>query len=154
MDFRPKLSWDSGFSPVRNQEIIRLELGAASRQEYKEINGAHYMQGICHQLWEDPQINWDGKVLGCCHNFWGDFGGNVFSDGLIECLNTEKIRYARAMLTGRKSAREDIPCASCEIYSGMKKEDKWLKSDKKEFLVSLVPHVVKGIIRRVLYPKL
>ena len=125
--FYLKLSWDPKFSPVRGQEFVRKEIGAASREEFKQKHGADYMQGNCYQLWEEPQINWDGKVLGCCRNFWGDFGGNAFRDGLFKSLNTENIRYARDMLLGKKAAREDIPCTTCSIYLGMKADGQWLR---------------------------
>jgi len=147
MNFHSKLSWDSEFSPVQNREVIREELGAVSRSEYKKKYGVDYMQGICHQLWEQPQINWDGKVLGCCRNFWGDFGGNVFTDGLFESLNNQKINYARDMLIGRTLARDDIPCATCEIYLDMKREGKWLKRSIKRRLISSIPSVFKRILK-------
>jgi MoaA/NifB/PqqE/SkfB family radical SAM enzyme len=121
-----KLSWDSTFSPVRDQERIRKEVGAVSREEYKENYGIDYMREICHQLWDLPQINWDGKVLGCCRNFWGEFGGNAFQDGLLPSINSEKMKYARKMLLGKKPARKDIPCTTCEIYLGMRAGGKWL----------------------------
>jgi len=126
MNFYSKLSWDAQFSPVRDQEFVRKEVGAASREEFRSKYNVDYMQGICHQLWEQPQINWDGKVLGCCRNFWGDFGGNAFKDGLFDSLNNEKIEYARQMLLGKKKARDDIPCTTCDIYLGMKAKGKWL----------------------------
>lgn len=118
MDFFVKLSWDPEFSPVRRVDAVRAQsgTGAASRDEYRSLHGVDYMDGLCRQLWEAPQINWDGKVLGCCRNFWGDFGGNVFSHGLDNGINSEKMRYARAMLEGRKPPRADIPCATCDIY--------------------------------------
>ena len=153
MYFYSKLSWDAEFSPVQNQEAIRKELGAASREEYKEKYGVAYMQGICFQLWEQPQINWDGKVLGCCRNFWGDFGGNVFTNGLLESLNNEKINYARDMLMGRQGARDDIPCVTCESYLDMKREGKWLKRSVKRRLISSMPSAVKRIIKKILYNK-
>ncbi len=127
MGFQLKLAWNSKFSPVRNHEFVRKEVGAASRDEYKRKYGVDYMQKICHELWDGPQINWDGKVLGCSRNFWGDFGGNAFEDGLVNSLNNEKMRYARAMLLGDKASRPDIPCATCKIYEGMKAQGKWLK---------------------------
>jgi len=126
MEFRLKLSWDMNFSPVQDSEFVRKQVGVASRDEYIRRYGADYMQEICHQLWEQPQINWDGRILGCCRNFWGDFGGNAFSDGLLEGLNSEKITYAREMLTGKKAAREDIPCTTCSIYLHMEASGKWL----------------------------
>lgn len=127
MKFYLKLSWDSKFSPIRDQEFVRKETGVTSREEFKQKYGVAYKQEICHQLWEQPQINWDGKVLGCCRNFWGDFGGNAFKDGLLKSLNNENIRYARDMLLGKKVAREDIPCATCSIYLGMRDDNTWLR---------------------------
>jgi MoaA/NifB/PqqE/SkfB family radical SAM enzyme len=93
MEFFTKLTWDAGFSPIRDKEFVRAQMrdkefvraqmGAQSisREEYEREHGEKYANGICHQLWDDPQINFDGKVLGCCRNFWGDFGGNAFTDG-------------------------------------------------------------------------
>ena len=66
------------------------------------------------------------KNLGCCRNFWGDFGGNAFNDGLRACFNHEKMRYARAMLRGRKPPRDDIPCSTCEIYHAMRDRSDWI----------------------------
>lgn len=132
MKFRVKLSWDPEFSPVRNIKFIREKAGAASRVEYKETFGVPYFQEICHQLWDQPQINWDGKLLGCCRNFWGDFGSNVFVEGLEKSLNNEKIRYARNMLLGKLVARDDIPCTTCELYLDMAREGKWLQREAKK----------------------
>lgn len=123
MDLQLKLNWDEGFSPVRDKEAVRreIEAGVASRDEYNEKYGNQYMQHICHQMWDWPQINWNGDVLGCCRNNWGRFGGNAFRDGLEGSLNDETIRHARAMLRGRAEPREDIPCTSCRIYKNMRK---------------------------------
>jgi MoaA/NifB/PqqE/SkfB family radical SAM enzyme len=126
MNIYLKLTWDDKFSPVRDQDYVRKLIGVASREEYKLKYGVEYMQGICHQLWLEPQINWDGKVLGCCFTFWGDFGGNAFEDGLLESINSGKMNYARDMLLGKKAAREDIPCTTCIIYKHMKATGKWL----------------------------
>jgi hypothetical protein len=129
MTFRAKLSWDADFSPVRDKAMVRQAsgVGAATREEYRAREGVDLMQGICHQLWDKPQINWDGKLLGCCRNFWGDFGGNAFRDGLTACLNNETVAHARRMLQGKAPARDDIPCTTCEIYLGMRASDRWLR---------------------------
>ena len=131
MHFSPKLSWDEDFSPIKDQEFVKKETGFTilSRKKYKQEFGADYMQGICNNLWDDPQINWDGKVLGCCRNFWGDFGGNAFRDGLLIAVNNEKIHYARNMLLGNKVAMDDIPCFSCDIYQTMVANNNFLKID-------------------------
>jgi MoaA/NifB/PqqE/SkfB family radical SAM enzyme len=128
MEFFAKLSWDDEFSPVQNVPAVRkdIDIGVTTRAEFKDRYGHDYAQSICHQLWDNPQINWDGKVLGCCRNFWADFGGNAFRDGLAACLNSEKLRYARDMLRGKVTARDDIPCTTCDIYLGMRASGKWL----------------------------
>ena len=128
MDFYPHLNSVPTFSPVRDPEAVRAATGmsAASRDEYESLHGQSFGERFCHQLWDDPQINWDGKVLGCCVNYWGDFGGNAFRDGLRPSVNTEQIVYARAMLRGHAPPREDIPCTRCEHYEWMRKRGQWL----------------------------
>lgn len=123
-----KLQWDDAQSPVRDREFVRREVGlqAATRAEYEQRFGVHYMRAACHQLWTKPQVNWDGKILGCCVNFWGDFGGNAFADGLSASLGHEKMRYAKEMLRGRQPPREDIPCTTCELYGSMQAKENWL----------------------------
>jgi len=127
MTFRLKLSWDSELSPVVNEGLLRREIGAANREEYKERFGAAYVQSICHELWNCPQVNWDGRVLGCCRNFWGDFGANAFRDGLVASVNSADMRYARQMLLGKRPARDGIPCSSCSVYTDMRAQGKWLE---------------------------
>lgn len=139
MKFFAKLTWDDNLSPIHDKETVRRErkTGAATRLEFRELYGHDYMQGICNQLWDHPQINWDGKVLGCCRNFWGHFGGNAFTDGLIPSLNNEKITYARKMLRGEMPAREDIPCTTCEIYLHMCANNRWIKRENLGSAVTL-----------------
>ena len=127
MKFRLKLSWDSDFSPVADEELLRRELGAANRDEYRQRLGSPYASQICYELWNSPQVNWDGRVLGCCRNFWGDFGANAFTEGLEASVNSPWMRYARQMLLGKKPARDGIPCSSCDLYSDMRTRGKWLR---------------------------
>jgi len=128
MDFITKLTWDPRFSPIRDEEFVRSQTNGEpiTRAEFEKKHGRKYASEICLQLWDSPQINWDGKVLGCCRNFWGDFGGNAFSDGLQESLNSEKMLYARNMLTGRTPPRSDIPCTTCELYHDMQTRSKFM----------------------------
>lgn len=126
MEFCLKLNWKPEFSPVKNEEALRRAIGAASVSEYQRLFGRHYDALNCHRLWTEPQINWDGRVLGCTRNFWGEFGGNAFEDGLDAAVNSEGMRYAREMLLGRAPARDGIPCSSCDIYLGRRAEGKWV----------------------------
>jgi len=116
MRFRLKLSWNEKLSPIQNPDRIRRMLGYASRSEYHRTTGLELGHGICRMLWEEPQINWDGRVLGCARNFWGEFGGNVFREGLLEAVNSESMQAAREMLSGRTVSEADIPCVTCSIY--------------------------------------
>lgn len=130
MRFYVKLAFPDTFSPVKDKEFIRREtgLGVASREEFRATHGGEYlMKSICAQLWKQPQINWDGRVLGCCVNHWGDFG-NAFKEGLVESVNNEKINYARQMLLGKTASRADIPCATCHYYQNMAEDRAWLQT--------------------------
>ena len=121
MDFFATPNAFPNYSPVRDPEAVRAATGVAVTRHEDEV------LPYCHQLWDAPQINWDGKVLGCCMNTWGDFGGNAFRDGLTASVNTEQIQYARAMLLGRAPPREDIPCTQCGVYQEMRKHGQWLE---------------------------
>jgi len=129
MDFRLKLSWDEQFSPVRDGDLVRRAMGTnyATRSEFAARHGADYMHGLCHQLWDTPQINFDGRVLGCCRNFWGEFGGNAFTDGLETVLNSDRMNHGRDMVRGLAPPRDDVPCTTCDIYRAMKENGRWLE---------------------------
>lgn len=127
LEFKPKLNWDEDYSPIKNREFVELQIGKeATRSQYKEATGLDYSRKICHQLWYEPQINWDGKLLGCCRNFWGDFGDNVFEHGLVNAINNPKIKAARIALQGGPEGPEDLPCATCNIYQGMKADNNFI----------------------------
>ena len=136
MDFYLKLSWDDlygrPFSPVKDTGLIRREsgVGAADRCEYrKKFKREYALRACCSCLWKTPQINYDGRVLGCPVNYWGDYG-NAFRKGLLECVNSDKIRYARAMVMGMKEPRKDIPCSTCPAYQRMQENQSWLTSQE------------------------
>lgn len=116
MQFQLKLSWDRHFSPIENPDPIRRQAGFASRDEYRRKHGLDPGHRICNMLWEQPQINWDGRILGCSRNFWGEFGGNAFKDGLLNSVNSQGMRTARSMLIGGQQSDGNIPCSTCQIY--------------------------------------
>lgn len=132
MKFSPKLSWDDlysdSFSPIHNAELVREEsgLGVATREEYWLTYHNIYVENCCLELWNQPQINYDGRLLGCCINYWKDYG-NVFQDGLVACLNNEKINSVRQMLTGQRDATEEMPCIDCKVYQKRKQNNYWIK---------------------------
>lgn len=128
MKFIAKMSWDSNYSPIRNKGFVIKQTGwsAVTREEYEKITGHNYMRQVCYALWRSPRINWDGKILGCCWNNWGEFGNNAFKDGYLSSINSEKINYAREMLSGKVKFRKDLPCSTCELYKKMRESDNYL----------------------------
>jgi MoaA/NifB/PqqE/SkfB family radical SAM enzyme len=138
MNFFLKLSFgtlytEEEFSPVRNMDLVRKESeeGAASRKEYREKSGKEYGGDRCKLLWLQPQINFDGRVLGCCVNYWDDYG-NVYVDGVVGVLNNERMNYAREMLMGNVGCREDIPCTKCGFYKIRKENREWIRVEDVE----------------------
>jgi MoaA/NifB/PqqE/SkfB family radical SAM enzyme len=139
MKFSPKLSWDDlysdFFSPIRDAELVRKQtgLGVATREEYwQKFRHLYVVENCCLELWHQPQINYDGRLLGCSINYWADYG-NVFQDGLTACLNNEKINYVRDLLMGQHAAAEGTPCSRCRVYQKRKENNYWIKQrDIKE----------------------
>jgi MoaA/NifB/PqqE/SkfB family radical SAM enzyme len=132
MQFFAKLSWDNDFSPVRNRELVQLQTRRRelSREEFYRATGHEYSRNICYQLWRFPVLNWDGRVTGCCRNFWGEFGGNAFTEGVHESLNSEGMQHARQMLMGQAPERAGLPCTTCELYLSMKRDGRWLTEEE------------------------
>ena len=136
MQFMLKLSWgplyNKEFSPVKNRALIRKESGldVADRDEYRERYGQEYMgRDVCLEMWHEPQVNIDGRLLGCSVNYWGDYG-NVFEDGFLNAVNSERINYARDMLMGKSAAQPGIPCSTCRIYANMKRHRQWIPAEE------------------------
>jgi MoaA/NifB/PqqE/SkfB family radical SAM enzyme len=129
MSFFAKMAWDPDYSPVRDRGFVMAHTGwrAVTRNELEELTGKGYVRNACYSLWRSPRINWDGRVLGCCWNVWSEFGGNVFRDGYLLSINSEKIDYAKKMLSGKEPSREDIPCSTCDLYLKIKTTGNYIK---------------------------
>jgi len=132
MSFKPKMSWDSEYSPIRNIEFVMEQTGwpAATREKYEKVTKKNYARRTCYSLWTSPRINWDGKVLGCCWNSWADFGGNAFENGYIPAINNDKIIYAKNMLLGRVDPLKGLPCTTCDLYKMMKNSGRYLSENE------------------------
>lgn len=118
MRFTALMNLDDSFSPVKDPAYVERETGLRiEREQQRALERAGEQFDFCAQLWDAPQVNWDGKLLGCCCNNMGDFG-NVFEQGLEAALNGERYQYAKRMLLGAEPPRADIPCTTCPIYRG------------------------------------
>jgi len=143
MEFAPSLAFefvegrqvDYYFSSVRDERLVRKELGYASLDEYRRKYGREHMQYACLMLWDSPLINYDGRPWGCCvvgNGLLGDvdFGGNALADGVEKCINGERMQYARGMLTGALPSRNDVPCSDCWLYLERKANGDWLRRNR------------------------
>lgn len=129
MRFYLKMCWNDDFSPVQEKDLIKREMKcvAATRRELEAIKKRSYHNFCCRSLWLRPRINWDGRVIGCDVNRWGDYGSNIFRDGFLPAINSEKIEYARRMLLGEVPPRDDIPCFNCQVYNFRREQGRPLK---------------------------
>lgn len=135
MDLIFDINWDPSFSPVINKDFVSKETGISYFDNYsiklisdckKDPNHWFY----CKMLWEQPQINWDGQLLGCCSLYNNNFGCNVFEDGFFNAMNNPKLIYAKNILTRNALPSPDVPCGNCWCFEDMKKNDFWLKSPR------------------------
>lgn len=118
MAFEPLQNLDNSYSPINNLEAVKRKTGIdGSRNVDTLLGDAANAFDYCSQLWDAPQINWDGALLGCCMNNMRAFD-NVLEVGLQRALNGEAYRYAKKMVLGLAPARADIPCSVCPLYSG------------------------------------
>ncbi len=124
MGFLSKPDWNPDLFPgegMNEKEVRRPDIGNLSESLW--VRKLH-----CGQLWHGPQVSPNGKVLGCCMNISSSNYGNVFESGLEECINGEKMQYARAMVLGKKPSRSDIPCSRCLRYIAMNERNTWLSN--------------------------
>jgi MoaA/NifB/PqqE/SkfB family radical SAM enzyme len=128
MVFRLKESWDPELSPVRDSETVDEQHRRVGtfRHLLKMTSPDSAGSVFCHHLWEEPQVNWDGRMLGCCCNHTAAFEGNAFTDDLFELINSRQMRKARSMLVGDSEPDPDVPCSSCDVYLEMRSTGQYL----------------------------
>ncbi|MCR5260414.1 MAG: radical SAM protein [Candidatus Gastranaerophilales bacterium] len=125
--------WDDSFSPVKNERAAVEATGTvwdrtSFKEQIDEFENGNIPYFDCLFIWEQPQINHDGRILGCCTLYWGDFsmeGYNVFEDGFLKAMNSPKLVYAKNMLMNKVPAAEDIPCSKCWVYQDLCSYPKW-----------------------------
>ena len=119
-------NWDPDFSPATDLEQVKKLTGVSGvthtpRSRLQQFINKEIDWYYCDFLWNAPQINWDGQILGCCSLYDKNFGDNVFEDGLLKALNNPKMIYAKNMVTGNAPALKGIPCTDCYVYKDLKK---------------------------------
>jgi MoaA/NifB/PqqE/SkfB family radical SAM enzyme len=141
------------YSPVKDKEGISREMNkcAISREFYR--NNKKGFGRVCGQIWNNLQINWDGRVLGCCKNQSGDFG-NAFNQGFSTVFYGEGLEYARRMLMGKASPETTIPCAMCERYKLIKETNDWMAHHDVWYFKMALQHVACRIIHKLGWKRL
>ena len=141
MEFSIKLSWDKKLATKLDERGTIFSKSKRDSSTYQlhgtteklkaiiqelEHKQKQFLKKICMQLWLQPQINWDGKILGCCVNYWGDYG-NVFDfPDLFTAFGNDKIVYARRMSAGQVPKKEGIPCTACHHFKKRRREKDWI----------------------------
>lgn len=127
------MNWDKDFSPVVNKEFILRETNISYEHDSTERIILNYQKNnsnwfFCKFLWVQPQINWDGQILGCCGLYRKNFGGNAFEEGLLKALNHPKMIYSKNILTNNAKPIDGIPCSNCWCFKKMRNMGFILKS--------------------------
>ena len=125
-----KLNFMSSYEPkdhLRLKEETGLE--EVTRKEYLEKHKISYLNGDCMQIFNDPQFNYDGRLLGCCRNERAYFKSNLFSDGLKKCMKDKKLQKMREFLLSKNpdpNKYKGLPCVKCALWIGRNKYNKSL----------------------------
>ncbi len=120
-----KKTWNESFIPI-NSDLLEKE----TKLSFSKETPFSFNWIPCLELWNSPQINWDGRLLGCCCVYLNDFKCNVFNVGLEKALKSKEVRYAKRLLTGKcmQDNTIDIPCNDCPYYLKMKKNKNFISS--------------------------
>lgn len=116
-----KLNFMQNYKP-KDPDFVKRETGldCVTRHEFFNKYKVHYTREQCFQLFNDPQINWDGRLLGCCRNEYG-FHANIFKEGLLHVLHSNEYVTAKEFLlmkhVGLKRYSK-IECYKCPARTG------------------------------------
>jgi len=115
MQFEAIRNLAADYAPVRDPSSVAARTGIDYGIPTDSVlDGLADGLGFCHQVWDAPQVNWDGELLGCCFNVSRSFG-NAFETPLRTLLKGPDYLEMQRVLTGRAPLRADLPCASCRL---------------------------------------
>ena len=111
---RFKYNWDETYKPV-NREYIMKETGLTelTEEEYRDAHIISPFNSICKQVFLNPQINWDGRMLGCCTRRYATFDVNVFEVGLEAAMKSPKYMQAKECLLTVNPDKEKYGACTC-----------------------------------------
>ena len=125
-----KLNFMASYQP-KNREYLLRETGldCLTREEWLDKHHTPYLSEDCLQMFEDPQFNWDGKLLGCCRVEKDAYKANLFEDGLLGALQAPRFVRAKELLLMRTTPPErnsKLPCWECPLREGRARYHKGL----------------------------
>ena len=135
MSFFPKMNHTPTMNPIRDAEAVMRETGwtAPDRPGFVRKEKKLYQGGACRQLFNQLQVNWDGRSFGCCVNYWKPMTDkNAFEDGLPAIENGAELALARRIVTGAEPAPPDHFCAVCSTYAAMRRKNMWCENPEKK----------------------
>ncbi len=128
MDIKFKHTWEDGFVP-QNPEFLKSVTGCDFARKGNTNNDVVvFGNALCRQLFLEPRINWDGRLIGCCVLFEETFDVNVFDIGLKEALRSPAVMAARRALAGKSVEDVDFPCKRCKYYIDVMKKKNYIKA--------------------------
>lgn len=120
MTFFFKLNYMTSYQPEQTNLLRRATgIECLMRKEYIEKYGTPYGSDICQQMFDDPQINWDGELLGCCKQSTRDYSVNVFEVGLSAALTSQRYTAAKECLLHPEQKHldsDELSCFRCSIF--------------------------------------
>ncbi len=119
------------YSPIKNKKLVEkqtnVKLINSQNDLFEEKNLRKRDFFSCNLLFNTPQIDYNGDLLGCCSIQTKNLKANAFKDGLLNALNSSNMIYAKHMLTDLSTKpKNDIPCVGCMKYEILKKIGKGL----------------------------
>lgn len=125
------------FKEPWNKEVKFNDLGFEEQTIIQYFKNNHKIYKIlnqsipgCFHPFIQPQINWDGRLLGCYCSTHNELNINVFETGLKNALKSEKMKFMRDVIQGKRTSDNTISCHWCDTYKQMKEQNKFI--DKKQ----------------------
>ncbi|CAN5493869.1 hypothetical protein BH11PLA2_BH11PLA2_22620 [soil metagenome] len=133
MEFVVAANFDSNYYPIQKEHD---GLGRPSIVNW-EVDEVFRNFLPCYQMWTEPQINYDGKLLGCCANANFGYYGNVFDSEFKVCIDSDLYTYTQRMLLGEVPEDKESPCSKCNVYQQMREHG--LHTLLRQKLETLIP---------------
>ena len=124
-----KLPWKRTNLGVEDAALFKKARMLEIKVDDKEIQEIIFenSRSACSQLWWQPQINWNGKLLGCCCSTNNDLEVNVFETGLKKAIKSKQMKKMRDVLAGKILPDTGMACKKCCIYPQIRETKSFIK---------------------------